>query len=423
MARTWLKKALPRTADDQRSLEETVRSIIDRVREEGDAALRHYTKEFDKVTVEHFRVAEAEITAAGRSLPADLLADMEFGIQRIRAFAEAQLATFTDLEAEVLPGVHLGHRVISLASVGCYVPGGRYPLLSSAQMSVIPAKVAGVSRVVVCAPPNREGRIHPAVLWAAHRSGADEIYCVGGAQAIAALAYGTESIHPVDKVVGPGNRYVAEAKRQVFGRVGIDLFAGPSEVEVISDETARPEWVAADLLAQAEHDVDARAILITTSRRVAEETMREVDRQLEKLATAAVAGESWRRNGEVILVDSLDEAVTVSDEVAPEHLEVHTADPRALLGRLRNYGSLFLGEEAAVIFSDKVIGTNHILPTLGAARYTGGVWVGTFVKTVTHQWLTQAGAERIAPYCVRQSEREGMQGHRDSAALRLGGKW
>lgn len=423
MARVYIKEALPRSVTDVRTVQETVRTIIERVRTEGDAALRAYTREFDGVELGSLRVSEEEIEAAGRSLPKDLLEDMEFSIERIRAFAEAQLRTISDLDVEVLPGVHLGHRVIPISQVGCYVPGGRYPLLSAAQMLVIPAKVAGVERVVVCTPPGKDGKIHPAVLWAAHRSGADEIYCVGGAQAIAAMAYGTESIAPVYKIVGPGNKFVTEAKRQVVGQVGIDLLAGPSEIAVIADDTARPEWVAADLLAQAEHDVDARTILITTSRRVAEETLKEIERQLQGLATRDVAGESWRRNGQIILVDSLEEAVAVSDEIAPEHLEVHIAEPRALLGKLKNYGSLFLGEEAAVIFSDKCVGTNHTLPTLGAARYTGGVWIGTFVKHLTHQWLTRAGAERIAPYCVRQSEREGLQGHRDSAALRLGDRW
>ncbi len=419
VARIWIKAPIFRPEDEDPALQETVRGIIHRVRREGDDALRTYARQFDGLDIARFRVSDAEIAEAGRSLPADVLEDMEFGVERIRQFAEAQLATLHDLDVEVLPGVHLGHRLVPVRTVGAYVPGGRYPLLSSAQMAVIPARVAGVERVVVCTPPGRDGRVHPAVLWAAHRSGADEIYCLGGAQAIAAMAYGTESIPRVDKIVGPGNRYVTEAKRQVIGQVGIDLLAGPSEIEVIADDSARPAWVAADLLGQAEHDVDARAILITTSRRVAEATLVEIERLLETLSTAPVAGEAWRRHGQVILVDSLDEAVVVSDEIAPEHLEVHTADPRDLLSRLKNYGSLFLGDEAAVIFSDKVIGTNHILPTRAAARYTGGVWVGTFLKTLTYQWLTRAGAERIAPYCVRQSEREGLQGHRDSAALRL----
>lgn len=423
MPQTWIKEPAPRAARDQQNLEETVKAIIQRVRAEGDGALRAYSREFDKVEMESFRVSDAEIEAAGRSLPDDLLSDMAFSIERIRTFAEAQLRTFSDLDVEVLPGVHLGHRVIPLSSVGCYVPGGRYPLLSAAQMLVIPAKAAGVQRIVVCTPVGRDGKIHPAVLWAAHLSGADEIYAVGGAQAIAAMAYGTESIRPVDKVVGPGNKFVTEAKRQVIGQVGIDLLAGPSEVLVIADDTARPEWVAADLLAQSEHDVDARAFLVSTSRRVAEETLHEVERQLSGLSTAGVARESWLRNGGILLVDSMEEAVAASDEWVPEHLEVHAASAPDLLGKLRNYGSAFLGEEAAVIFSDKCVGTNHTLPTLGAGRYTGGVWAGTFVKTVTHQWMTRAGAETLAPYCVRQSEREGLQGHRDSAALRLGNRW
>ena len=419
MATTWVKEPLPLPDAEAETLQQSVRAIIQRVRAEGDAALRAYAWEFDIVELAELRVSDGEIQEAGRSLPADLLADMSFGIERIRRFAEAQRATLQDLDVEVLPGVHLWHRHVPVQTVGAYVPGGRYPLLSSAQMAVIPAKVAGVQRIVVCTPTRRDGRIHPAVLWAAHLSGADEIYRVGGAQAIAAMAYGTESIPKADKIVGPGNRYVTEAKRQVIGEVGIDLLAGPSEIEIIADDTARPQWVAADLLAQAEHDVDARAILITTSRRVAEQTGEEVERQLRELSTAAVAGESWRRHGQIILVDTVEEAARISDDIGPEHLEVHTTDPHAFMARLRNYGSLFLGEEAAVVFSDKVIGTNHILPTRRAARYTGGVWVGTFLKTLTHQWVTRQAAGVIAQYCARQSEREGLRGHRDSAALRL----
>jgi histidinol dehydrogenase/sulfopropanediol 3-dehydrogenase len=419
VAATWIKAPVPMPDADDATLQQSVRAIIQRVRADGDAALRAYATEFDGVTITDLRVSDTEIEEAGRSLPEDLLKDMAFGIERVRRFAEAQRATLQDLDVEVLPGVHLGHRHIPVQTVGAYVPGGRYPLLSSAQMAVIPAKVAGVQRIIVCTPTRRDGRIHPAVLWAAHLSGADEIYRTGGAQAIAAMAYGTESIPKADKVVGPGNRYVTEAKRQVIGEVGIDLLAGPSEIEIIADDTARPQWVAADLLAQAEHDVDARAILITTSRRVAEQTLAEVEHQLQELSTAAIAGESWRRHGQIILVDTMDDASRVSDDIGPEHLEVHAADPHAFLARLRNYGSLFIGEEAAVIFSDKVIGTNHILPTRRAARHTGGVWVGTFLKTLTHQWLTPEAAGVIAPYCVRQSAREGLQGHRGSAALRL----
>jgi sulfopropanediol 3-dehydrogenase len=421
MTRTWLKKAEQRAAVDPGEVEQPVRSVIARVRAEGDAALRAYTEQFDRAKITRFRVNAEEIAAARQELTDDVVADIEFGIERIRSFAEAQRRTITDLDYEALPGVFLGHRNLPLNSVGCYVPGGRYPLMSAAPMSVVPAKVAGVPRIVVCTPPGREGRLHPAVLWGAHRAGADEIYRVGGAQAIAALACGTESIARVDKVVGPGNRFVTEAKRQLFGEVGVDLLAGPSEIEVIADETARPEWVAADLLGQAEHDVEAKAVLITTSRRVAEETLLEIDRQLTALTTAAVAGESWCRHGEVVLVASLDEAAILSDEIGPEHVEVHAGDPRAMLAKLRNYGTLYLGEETGAAFSNN--GTNSTLPTDGACRYIGGTWVGSFLRSVTHQWVTRAGAESVAPYCIRQSEREGLQGHREAAALRAGGRW
>jgi len=417
-----LKEQEPVTQAEKGQLETTVSSIIERVRSEGDAALKSYLRQFDGVELDELKASMDDIEAAKKQLPVTLLEDMAFSIERIRAFAEAQRRTLTEFEQEMIPGVFLGQRVIPIEAVGAYVPGGRYPLLSSAQMAVIPAKVAGVSQIRVCTPPTKEGRIHPAVLVAAHLSGADEIFAVGGAQAIAALAYGTESIAPVHKITGPGNRFVTEAKRQVHGTVGIDLLAGPSEVLVVADETAKPAYVAADLLAQAEHDVHTQAILVTTSRELALAVMDEIQKQLETLPTAATARASWEKRGRVLVADTLEEAIEAANDLASEHLHVQIKDAYLHREKFTNYGSLFLGEEATVVFSDKVCGTNHILPTNQAAKYTGGVWVGTFLKVVTYQRIEQAGVERLAPHCVRQSEREGLIGHLRSANIRLTGE-
>jgi len=417
-----LKEQEPVTQAEKGQLETTVSSIIERVRSEGDAALKAYLRQFDGVELDELKASMDDIEAAKKQLPVTLLDDMAFSIERIRAFAEAQRRTLTEFEQEMIPGVFLGQRVIPIEAVGAYVPGGRYPLLSSAQMAVIPAKVAGVSQIRVCTPPTKEGRIHPAVLVAAHLSGADEIFAVGGAQAIAALAYGTESIAPVHKITGPGNRFVTEAKRQVHGTVGIDLLAGPSEVLVVADETAKPAYVAADLLAQAEHDVHTQAILVTTSRELALAVMDEIQKQLETLPTAATARASWEKRGRVLVAETLEEAIEAANDLASEHLHVQIKDAYLHREKFTNYGSLFLGEEATVVFSDKVCGTNHILPTNQAAKYTGGVWVGTFLKVVTYQRIEQAGVERLAPHCVRQSEREGLIGHLRSANIRLTGE-
>lgn len=409
-------------AQEKSELEHTVADIINRVREQGDQALIAFAQKFDGVELDSLKVSEEAIEHARTRLPQTLLEDMAFSIERIKAFAEAQRRTLTEFEQEMIPGVHLGQRVIPIESVGAYVPGGRYPLLSSAQMAIIPAKVAGVRNIRVCTPPTKDGEIHPAVIYAAHLSGADEIFRTGGAQAIAALAYGTESIKPVYKIVGPGNRFVNEAKRQVNGLVGIDQLAGPSEVLVVADETARPDYVAADLLAQAEHDVDARVILVSTSQALADAVQNEVLAQLQTLPTAKVAEAAWQRRGQVIVTDTLEEAIAVTNELAPEHLHVQIKDAREHLQDFTNYGSIFLGEKASVVYADKVCGTNHILPTLGAAKYTGGVWVGTFLKVVTHQWIDERGVEALAPHCVRQSQREGLIGHLRSANIRLTGK-
>ena len=401
-------------ADDTR-----VREMVSAVRRDvamrGDAALREYTRQFDGLDVDELRVSEADIEAARLACDDDLLEGMHFAIARITAFAQAQLATMQPLDIEVLPGIHLGHRLIPLQRVGAYVPGGRYPLLSSPLMAIIPARVAGVDEIHVCTPP----RTHPAVLYAAHLAGATQIYRVGGAQAIAAFTFGTETIPQVDKIVGPGNMYVNEAKRQAIGHVGIDQLAGPSEIFTLADDTADPKIVAADLLAQAEHDPETRVGLITTSRRVAEDTLDEVERQLSLLATEPVARAAWNKRGEIVLCRDEADMVLYSDHVAAEHLQVHTADAEELAARLRNYGSLFIGQDSSVVYSDKVSGTNHILPTGGAAHYTGGVWVGTFLKVCTHQRIERGGVEVLAEYAVRQSAREGLEGHRKAAEIRI----
>jgi histidinol dehydrogenase/sulfopropanediol 3-dehydrogenase len=342
-------------------------------------------------------------------------ADTEFAIANVRTFAEAQLGTILPLEIETLPGVHLGHRVIPIERVGCYVPGGRYPLLSAPIMTIVPAKVAGVDEVVACLPPNA----HEAMIAGCHLSGADRIFRIGGAQAIAALAFGTESVPAVNKIVGPGNAFVNEAKRQVFGPVGIDQLAGPSEIFVVADSTADPEMIATDLLAQAEHDVRTRVGLITTDRRIAVATLMEVEHQLRTLSTANVAGVAWENYGEIAVCEDEQAMIAYSDFVAAEHLQVHTADPQAMARRLRNYGSLFIGQLASVVYSDKCIGTNHTLPTMGAGRYTGGLWVGAYVKIATHQWIDERGVRAVAPPAARQSASETLEGHRRAAQLRL----
>jgi len=351
-------------------------------------------------------------------VPADVTRDIEFCQQQVRRFAEAQRRTVTDFEVETLPGVRLGQRNIPVGSVGAYVPGGRYPMVASAHMSVITAKVAGVPRVAACTPP-MDGAPHPVTVAAMHMAGADEIYVMGGVQAVAALALGTESIAPVDMLVGPGNAYVAEAKRQLFGEVGIDLPAGPTEILVIADDTADPVIVAADLIGQAEHGPSSPAVLITTSAELAKVVEQEVERQLDGLPTADVAAAAWRDHGSVRVVGSEDELVELADELAAEHVEVHTAKPRTFLERLTNYGALFLGEGTTVAYGDKTIGTNHILPTSRAARYTGGLWVGKFLKTVTYQECDPAASVAIGEVCARQCRIENFEAHARSCDVRL----
>ncbi|BCH28287.1 histidinol dehydrogenase [Mesorhizobium sp. L-8-10] len=411
----FMKAPRPAATADAGGIEETVKGILADVRERGDAALRDFSRAFDQVDIETFEVSLAEREVAVAALDPQTAADTRFAIERVRAFAEAQFATMLPLEVEPLPGLHLGHRIIPIARVGAYVPGGRYPLLSAPVMTIVPAKVAGCDEVIACLPPNA----HQAMIAGCHLSGADRIFRVGGAQAIAAMACGTGSIPAVDKIVGPGNAYVNEAKRQVFGPVGIDQLAGPSEIFVVADASGEAVMIATDLLAQAEHDVRTRVGLITTDAPLANETIAEVERQLEGLPTAAVAGPAWRDFGQVVVCEDEAAMIAYSDFIAAEHLQVHTVDPQATAKKLRNYGSLFIGTMASVVYSDKCCGTNHTLPTMGAGRYTGGLWVGSYVKVATHQWLERAGVESVAPPAVRQSASEGLEGHRRAAALRL----
>jgi histidinol dehydrogenase/sulfopropanediol 3-dehydrogenase len=412
---TYVKAPERSSVSDNAPVETLVSEIIANVRAYGDAAVRDYSLKFDKAELEVFEVTDEEREAALNELDPQTRKDTEFAIDNVRKFAEAQLATILPLEVETLPGVHMGHRVIPIERVGCYVPGGRYPLLSAPIMTIVPAKVAGVDEIVACLPPNA----HKAMIAGCHLSGADRIFRIGGAQAIAAMAYGTESVPAVNKIVGPGNAFVNEAKRQVFGPVGIDQLAGPSEIFVVADATGDAEMIATDLLAQAEHDIRTRVGLITTDKALADAVQKEVEAQLETLSTANTAREAWINYGEITVCE--DEAATIaySDLIAAEHLQVHTADARDFAKKLRNYGSLFIGELASVVYSDKCSGTNHTLPTMGAGRYTGGLWVGAYVKIATHQWLDERGVSQVAPPAARQSASEGLEGHRRAAQLRL----
>lgn len=401
--------------DENSSVSGLVAGILSEVRKRGDAAVREFAKQFDKSELVDFEVTPLEREAALNALDPQTRKDTEFAIENVRKFAQAQLATILPLEIETLPGVHLGHRVIPIERVGCYVPGGRYPLLSAPVMTIVPAKVAGVDEIIACLPPNA----HPAMIAGCHLSGADRIFRIGGAQAIAAMAFGTETVPAVTKIVGPGNAFVNEAKRQVFGPVGIDQLAGPSEIFVLADATGDAEMIATDLLAQAEHDIRTRVGLITTDAKLAEATLAEVNRQLENLSTANVAAQAWRDFGEITVCADEAAMIKYSDFVAAEHLQIHTADAHAMAAKVRNYGSLFIGELASVVYSDKCCGTNHTLPTMGAGKYTGGLWVGAYVKIATHQWLDERGVKALAPPATRQSASEGLEGHRRAAQLRL----
>ena len=414
-----IKSAVPVAEEDVQKLQETVKSILARVKFEGDDAVRHYEKEFDNYDPPSFRVSEAQAAAAVEQLPSGVVEELDYAIEQVTAFAQAQKDSLGEFEKEIRPGMRMGQRIIPVDSCGCYVPAGRYPCLTSAVMSVIPARVAGVKRIVACSPPGTTGSINPGILYTMHKMEVDEIYCMGGAQAIGALAYGTVTMAPVDLIVGPGNQFVMEAKRQVFGTVGIDFLAGPSECLIIADETARADYVAADLLAQCEHDPNARGALVTTSETLAHQTLKEIERQLKDRTTEVVARASWENKGVAVVVDSLSDAARYANEYAPEHLEIHAGNPREILPLLKHYGSLFIGEDTAEVYADKIAGPNHILPTGAAARYTGGLWVGMFVKVVTHMEVNKAASIKLARYAETQGAYEGMDAHRYAAAIRL----
>jgi sulfopropanediol 3-dehydrogenase len=411
----YIKSPIERQKGSLGAIEALVRGIVEAVRDGGDDAVRKYSKTFDNYEEAALEVTASERDAAVAALEAQTRKDTEFAIAQVRAFAQSQLSTILPLDVTHLPGVHLGHRIIPIERIGAYVPGGRYPILSAPLMTIVPAKVAGCDEVIACLPPNA----HHAMIAGCHLAGADRIFRIGGAQAIAAMAFGTETIPPVDKIVGPGNAYVNEAKRQVFGQVGIDQLAGPSEIFIVADGTADPRIVAIDLLAQAEHDVHTRVGLITTDRELAVQTLAHVHAQLLTLPTANVAGVAWRDAGEIVFCADEAAMLQYSDYIAPEHLQVHTKEPHATAKKLRNYGSIFIGQRASVVYSDKCCGTNHTLPTMRAGRYTGGLWVGSFVKICTHQWMEQSGVDAVAPPAMRQSATEGMEGHRRAAAARL----
>lgn len=401
------------------AVRKTVEGILEQVERDGDTAIRALSAKFDQWEPESFRLTQAQIDEAIAKVPARDLEDIRFAQAQVRRFAEAQKACLTDLEIETRPGVVLGHKNIPIQAVGCYVPGGRYPMVASAHMSVLTASVAGCPRIIACAPPFKGGA-HPAIVAAMHMGGAHEIYVLGGVQAIAAMAIGTETIAPVDMIVGPGNAYVAEAKRQLFGRVGIDLLAGPTETLVIADDTVDGEICATDLLGQAEHGPTSPAILLTTSERLAHETLAEVDRLLGILPTADIARQSWAEHGEVIVCEDDAEMVREADRIASEHVPVMTRDPDYFLANMRNYGALFLGPRTNVAFGDKVIGTNHTLPTKLAARYTGGLWVGKFIKTCSYQRVTtDAASAEIGAYASRLCMLEGFAGHAEQANVRV----
>jgi len=417
----WLKRsvAAEEIAADDKEIRGVVERLIEDVAARGDAAVRELSGRFDRWSPDSFRLAEQEIENCLSKLTARDLSDIRFAQEQVRNFAEHQRRALVDMEVETLPGVVLGHKNIPVNSVGCYVPGGKYPLLASAHMSIVTARVAGVKRIVSCAPPY-EGQPAAAIVAAQHLAGADEIWCLGGVQAIAAMSLGTATMAPVDMVVGPGNAYVAEAKRQLFGKVGIDLLAGPTETLIIADDTADAEMCATDLLGQAEHGPTSPAILLTTSESLARQTLEEVERLLTILPTAAIASRSWASYGEVILAGSDEEMVAEADRIASEHVQVLTRDPDYFLERMTNYGALFLGPRTNVSYGDKVIGTNHTLPTRKAARYTGGLWVGKFLKTVTYQKiLTDEASAMIGEYCSRLCVLEGFLGHAEQANLRV----
>ena len=404
-------------ADNDAKTRAIVEETLANIEQNGDSAVREYAKKFDNWDGD-FKLDKDFIASCYERLPDQVISDIEFAQKQVRNFAQIQRDSMKDVEVETLPGVVLGHKHIPVNSVGCYVPGGKYPLVASAHMSVVTAKVAGVERVIACAPPF-QGEPNPAIVVAMDMAGADEIYCLGGIQAVGAMAIGTETIAPVDMLVGPGNAFVAESKRQLFGRVGIDLFAGPTETLVIADETVDGELCATDLLGQAEHGPNSPAVLLTNSEKLAEDTVAAIEEQLKTLETAEIAGQAWREYGQIIVCDSYEEMVEVADEIASEHVQVMTKNPEYFLENMTNFGALFLGPETNVSYGDKVVGTNHTLPTKKAARYTGGLWVGKFIKTCTFQRLTEEASLHIGEYCSRLCAVEGFAGHKAQADIRV----
>ncbi len=410
--------SLEDSKSDDAKVKGIVEGILADIDSRGDSAVRELSEKFDNWAPESFRLSAEQVQECIDSLPAETIDDIKFAQTQIRNFAQAQLDSMNDIEVETLPGIILGHKNIPVASVGCYIPGGKFPMVASAHMSVLTAKVAGVKRVIACTPPD-QGKAPAATVAAMAMAGADAIYVLGGVQAVAAMAMGTETIEPVDFLVGPGNAFVAEAKRQLYGRVGIDLFAGPTETLIVADETADAEMVATDLLGQAEHGYNSPAVLLTTNEALANEIEDEIQRQLKTLPTADTASVSWRDYGQIIVVDSDEEMIAEADRIASEHVQILTRDPQYFLDNMTNYGALFLGAETNVSYGDKVIGTNHTLPTMGAARYTGGLWVGKFIKTVTYQRCTKEASLLIGEYCSRLCELEGFKGHKAQADLRV----
>ncbi len=411
------KQAEEKEIDNQK-VKEIVENIISDIERRGDEAVSQYSGQFDKWTPESFRLSREEIDACYEQLTEQEISDIKWAQEQVRNFATIQRESMKDVEVETLPGVVLGHKNIPVDSVGCYVPGGKYPLVASAHMSIVTAKVAGVKRVIAATPPF-QGKPAPAVIVAMDLAGADEIYTFGGVQAIAAMAVGTDTIEPVSMIVGPGNAFVAEAKRQLFGRIGIDLFAGPTETLVIADDSVDGELCAADLLGQAEHGLNSPAVLLTNSEQLGKDTMAEVERQLTILPTAEVASVAWRDYGEVIVCDTYDEMLEVANDLAFEHVQIMTKDVPYFQKNMRNFGALFLGPETNVSYGDKCIGTNHTLPTKGAGRYTGGLWVGKFLKTCTYQRVTEEASVMVGEYCSRLCAIEGFAGHKEQADIRL----
>ncbi|QKJ89080.1 Histidinol dehydrogenase [Paramixta manurensis] len=418
---TWLKRGA--NAETVKSMAQEVRESVEKtlafIEQKGDEAIRELSIRFDKLDRASYQLTPKEINDCLAQLSRRDIKDIEFAQEQVRRFAQHQRNALQDIEVETLPGVILGHKNIPVSAAGCYVPGGKYPLLASAHMSVITAKVAGVERIITCAPPF-QGKPAPAIVAAQHMAGADEIYCLGGIQAVGAMAIGTDSIRPVDMLVGPGNAFVAEAKRQLFGRVGIDLFAGPTETLVIADESVDGELCATDLLGQAEHGPDSPAVLLTTSEKLAKDTLKEIERLLTILPTAAIARQSWDKFGEVIVAEDEAEMLDIANELAFEHVQVMTHNPDYFLDNMRNFGALFLGPRTNVAYGDKAIGTNHTLPTKKAARYTGGLWVGKFLKTCTYQKvLTDEASALVGEYCSRLCALEGFTGHGEQANIRV----